>query len=476
MIWKSTSRSSIVKIIDYFTIFVTFYIAYFFWSLLDKKIGVNLIGNIELFSVEAGAISIIIPFIGVYIFKYFGAYSYQRFTSIKSEFRIIIKSVLLIDLLFIFFMSLARMGNVSRTYLLIFSITLLIFICIQKFLMFLIASRIRTKGKDIKEVLVIGSESLTIKFLRTAKNNPNFGLHIKGILTDKKLETDNILDYPILGEVKDFRHFLNQFKIDDVIVTLSLNEFSKIEEIIEICEMEGVQIRIISNFLGKVAKKLRADEIFEMQIISITMTHDNELQHLLKRTIDIVGASIAIIIFSPLMLLAFIGIYFSNGKPILYNWNVIGYNKKPFKSWKFRTMYNNADNIKEELMKMNEMSGPVFKIKNDPRIFPFGRFLRKWSIDELPQLFSVLKGDMSLVGPRPVFYQELINYQSWQRRKLSVKPGLTCLWQVNGRNQISDFNEWVKLDLFYIDNWNVWLDIKILLKTIPSVLMGKGAS
>ena len=132
--------------------------------------------------------------------------------------------------------------------------------------------------------------------------------------------------------------------------------------------------------------------------------------------------------------------------------------------------------MKQQLAHLNEMSGPVFKITNDPRITPIGRFLRKFSLDELPQLFSVLKGDMSLVVPRPVFPKELKGYDSWQRRKLSIKPGLTCLWQVNGRNKIHDFNDWAKMDLEYIDNWSLWLDIKILLKTIPAVMSGKGAS
>jgi len=171
-----------------------------------------------------------------------------------------------------------------------------------------------------------------------------------------------------------------------------------------------------------------------------------------------------------------LGILITNGRPILYSWNVIGLNKKPFKSWKFRTMIKNADRLKSNLSELNEMEGPVFKIKDDPRVLPFGKFLRKWSIDETPQLFSVLKGDMSLVGPRPAGPHELMNYQSWHRRKLSVKPGITCLWQVNGRNKINNFNDWVKLDLEYIDNWSIWLDMKILLKTIPSVLLGKGAS
>jgi lipopolysaccharide/colanic/teichoic acid biosynthesis glycosyltransferase len=182
-----------------------------------------------------------------------------------------------------------------------------------------------------------------------------------------------------------------------------------------------------------------------------------------------------LIILSPLFLVISILILVQDGFPILYKWNIVGYNRKPIRSWKFRTMVKNADELKKKLLKRNEMSGPVFKVSNDPRILPVGNFLRKHSFDELPQLYSVLKGDLSLVGPRPPLQDEFSEFNFWHRRKLSVKPGITCLWQISGRNEISSFDDWAKLDLEYIDNWTLWLDLKILLKTIPAVLSGKGA-
>ena len=151
-------------------------------------------------------------------------------------------------------------------------------------------------------------------------------------------------------------------------------------------------------------------------------------------------------------------------------------NGAPFTIFKFRTMTSNAEQLKHELAAMNEMSGPVFKVTNDPRITPFGKFLRKFSLDELPQLFNVLRGEMSLVGPRPLPVDEVKRFNDLaHRRRLSVKPGLTCLWQVSGRNQITDFRDWVRLDLEYIDNWSIWLDLLILLRTIPAVVVGSGA-
>ena len=190
--------------------------------------------------------------------------------------------------------------------------------------------------------------------------------------------------------------------------------------------------------------------------------------------LDIVGSFIIIIALAPLFLLITIAIKLTSPGPVLYPWNVVGLNKNRFKSYKFRTMVANADKLKQELLSKNEMTGVAFKMKDDPRITKVGGFLRKYSLDELPQLFSVLKGDMSLVGPRPPLVTEVMEYDYWHRRKLSVKPGLTCLWQVNGRNAITDFDDWMRLDLEYIDNWSLWLDCKILLKTIPAVLRGTG--
>ena len=160
--------------------------------------------------------------------------------------------------------------------------------------------------------------------------------------------------------------------------------------------------------------------------------------------------------------------------PVLFNQVRMGLNGRKFNMYKFRSMHQDAENRLGALKSSNEMSGPVFKIANDPRVTPVGRFIRKFSIDELPQLFNVLKGDMSLVGPRPPIYKEVLEYQRWQRRRLSMRPGITCIWQVSGRNDIG-FEEWMKLDLEYIDNWSFWLDLKLLFKTIPAVLIGKGA-
>jgi len=198
-------------------------------------------------------------------------------------------------------------------------------------------------------------------------------------------------------------------------------------------------------------------------------------QQVLKRVIDIVASVILLTLLSPLFLLAALLVKLTSRGPVFYEFRVLGQHARPFVAYKFRTMVENADDLKPALLQHNEMRGPAFKMRNDPRITPVGRWLRKLSIDELPQLWSVLVGDMSLVGPRPPFAEEFRQYKSWQWGRLAVTPGITCIWQVTGRSDISDFDDWAALDAEYIKNWSLGLDFKILLLTIPAVLRGKGA-
>jgi lipopolysaccharide/colanic/teichoic acid biosynthesis glycosyltransferase len=194
----------------------------------------------------------------------------------------------------------------------------------------------------------------------------------------------------------------------------------------------------------------------------------------LKRTIDVLSSAVLLVLLSPLFVLLAVAVKATSRGPIFYPWRVVGTRGKPFTSYKFRSMVVDADQMRTQLQGRNEMSGPVFKIKDDPRITSIGRWLRRYSLDELPQLWSVVRGDMSLVGPRPPLQQEYEMFTQKQRLKLLVKPGITCLWQVSGRNDIKDFDEWVRLDLEYIKSWSLTLDFKILLLTIPTVFLGKG--
>jgi lipopolysaccharide/colanic/teichoic acid biosynthesis glycosyltransferase len=198
-------------------------------------------------------------------------------------------------------------------------------------------------------------------------------------------------------------------------------------------------------------------------------------QSVAKRLLDVVIATTALVLLAPLFVVVAALVRWTSPGPVFYRWSVLGKHARPFVGYKFRTMVADADRLKSHYMHHNEMTGPVFKLRNDPRVTPLGRWLRKYSVDELPQLWSVVKGDMSLVGPRPPSAEEFIRFEPWQRGKLAVTPGITCLWQVSGRSEISDFATWAALDLEYIRGWNLWLDVVLLLRTIPAVVTARGA-
>jgi exopolysaccharide biosynthesis polyprenyl glycosylphosphotransferase len=253
--------------------------------------------------------------------------------------------------------------------------------------------------------------------------------------------------------------------------------FGKIEEAVQACETEGVEAWIAADFFQTAIARPTFDVLGGRLMLVFHSTPQASWSLIFKNLVDSVGALILLILTLPLWLVAAAGIRLSSPGPIFFRQERSGRHGQPFKMWKFRTMHADAETRRAELEGLNEMTGPVFKIRDDPRIFGFGRWLRKTSIDELPQLINVLRGEMSLVGPRPLPVYEIQRIEKHaQRRRLSVKPGLTCLWQVTGRNGITNFEEWVALDLKYIDNWSLWLDAKILLQTIPAVLRGLGAS
>ena len=252
--------------------------------------------------------------------------------------------------------------------------------------------------------------------------------------------------------------------------------FGEVERVIELCELEGVEVWLLADFFQTQISRTMMDDFFGRPTLVFRSAPEASWQGVGKQVLDVVGAINALVLLAVPLLLVGLLVKCTSSGPILFRQRRSGLNGKPFTMLKFRTMVTDAEQQKAELDAFNEMDGPVFKVSEDPRVTRLGRWLRKFSVDELPQLWNVLRGEMSLVGPRPLPVDEIkqINDRS-HRRRLSVKPGLTCLWQISGRSQISSFKEWVRLDLEYIDNWSLWLDLKILLKTIPVVILGSGA-
>jgi exopolysaccharide biosynthesis polyprenyl glycosylphosphotransferase len=268
---------------------------------------------------------------------------------------------------------------------------------------------------------------------------------------------------------------LHREPIACVVFDVARTYFSEVEKAILTCETEGVEVWLVADFVKTSIAKASVDDFYGKPLLVFRSTPDLTWQLICKRLIDIVGAFVALCILGPFVMLpAALAIRFTSPGPILFRQRRSGLHGRLFTMYKFRSMVDNAEMLRFELETFNEMTGPVFKMKSDPRVTPIGRFMRKTSIDELPQFWNVLVGDMSIVGPRPPIPTEVQQYDPWHRRRLSMKPGLTCFWQISGRNNVG-FDQWMKLDLEYIDHWSLWLDFKILMRTIPVVLGGFGA-
>jgi len=400
-----------------------------------------------------------------------------RYTSLSNEIAYVIKSVIVGEIGLFFILYSFHVTSISRTFIWLFGIINLTLLITEKYFFLFGLDYIRNKGLNRRKVLIVGDGENSRLLVDKIEKYSAWGLDIVGFVDMNGRQIgDEFCNSKIIGKPKDLPTVLHSYFIEEVIFALPLAQLEKAQDSLVLCETEGVQTRIISDFFSGIIAHTDVDFVHDVPIFTYSTTPKQEMALIIKRVIDIFLSGIGLIFLAPVFLLLAIFIKFTSPGPVFYRWKVVGLNKKEFTSFKFRTMVVNADQLKHQLMQYNEMQGAAFKMKNDPRITPVGRFLRKFSLDELPQLFSVLKGDMSLVGPRPPLVTEIPQFKSWQRRKLSVKPGITCLWQCSGRNQIENFDEWVALDLQYIDNWSLWLDFKILCKTIPAVLMSKGAS
>lgn len=270
---------------------------------------------------------------------------------------------------------------------------------------------------------------------------------------------------------------LHEHSVNGVIISAKRSFFDQVETAVRVCELEGIEVWLMADFFKTQISHTTFDDFYGQSIMVFRAVPEASWESVAKQLLDFFGAAALLIFFAVPAAIIAVLVKVSSPGPILFRQQRSGLNGRPFTLYKFRTMVSNAEQLQHELAAMNEMSGPVFKVAKDPRITPFGKILRRSSFDEFPQLFNVLRGEMSLVGPRPLPVDEVKRFNDpAHRRRLSVKPGLTCLWQVSGRNKVKDFKDWVRLDLEYIDNWSLWLDVKILCRTLPVVLTGAGAS
>jgi exopolysaccharide biosynthesis polyprenyl glycosylphosphotransferase len=337
----------------------------------------------------------------------------------------------------------------------------------------------RKRGRNLHHVLVLGTNARAIEFGRRIEAIPERGCRVLGFVDDawSGMQKFKESGFPLACHYDGLAEFLRKNVVDEIAIYLPLRSFyERSAEIAQLAKHHGILVRLDTDIFDLKFARQQAEATGDVTQIVASSNDIDGWQLLMKRLFDVAGSLFLLIVLSPLFVIVAILIKVISPGTVFFKQRRVGLNKRQFNMYKFRTMVPAAEGIQEKLEHLNEMTGPVFKIKNDPRITPLGRVLRRTSIDELPQLFNVLRGDMSLVGPRaiPVRDYQLFS-EDWHRRRFSVPPGITCLWQVYGRNSIP-FDQWMRLDMQYIDAWSLWLDLKILALTIPAVFRGSGAA
>ncbi len=406
---------------------------------------------------------IIIP-LAPFILRAQGFYNRPLFFSRRQTFWALLRSCSLLSLAVIFVVFFSKTDLIARSVVIYFgAISFLLIYLKEEFVRWGYENKLGQQQIK-RRLLLVGTKEDT--------NRLRADLKLKA---EQEIEKTIELD---LNEVsiEDFVHLLHEHSINGVLINAKHTLFGQVEKAIQACELEGVEAWLVADFFKTQISRTSLDDFYGRPVLVFHSGPEASWQAVAKQALDFTGALVLLLVFAIPMLIAAILIKVTSRGPILFKQMRSGVNGQPFTMYKFRSMVTDAEQRKQELAVLNEMSGPVFKVTNDPRITPVGKWLRKFSIDEFPQLFNVLRGEMSLVGPRPLPVEEVKRFDDFaHRRRLSVKPGLTCLWQISGRNQISNFKDWVRLDLEYIDNWSLWLDLKILWRTIPVVLFARGA-
>jgi exopolysaccharide biosynthesis polyprenyl glycosylphosphotransferase len=468
----------LLKLFDLAIVVFAFVLTAF--TIVKAEHGVSLV---RFLSVRTRVVNFLIFVLALFIchivFQICGLYRSRRLSKRRREIVDVLKAMTINMACFVALASFFSIQMITIQFLGIFWTFSTLLLCTGRLAMRRLAEYLRIQGRDLRYMLVLGTNPRAVEFAQRLLGNPERGYRLLGFVDDdwpgmvgfKNSGFEVVSDYAGLAE------YLRRNVVDEVAIYFPFGSFYRHSfAVASLCEQHGITMRFNSDVFGLKTTRWRAEEFDGDQYIA-TYTDSSELwPRTTKRILDITVAAAALLFFSPVLLIAAVAIKLTSPGPVFFLQERIGLNKRRFKIFKFRTMVPNAEKMMYALEKHNEATGPVFKIRNDPRITRVGKFLRKTSIDELPQLINVLRSDMSLVGPRPLPLRDYEGFnEDWQRRRFSVKPGITCLWQVNGRSEIS-FNQWMLLDLQYMDEWSLWLDLKILAKTVPAVLRGAGAA
>jgi exopolysaccharide biosynthesis polyprenyl glycosylphosphotransferase len=486
--WRLISR--VQRIGDLFIVIIAFLTAYYLRSILvylNRHLSLNIpFQGDKLAPIKEYFFILLIAIIAYgYLLRLRGAYESMRLSALPKLF---FRSLYTSTVVFLILTAICFLlkVDISRSFLIAFCGLSTIFLTVERYSVLAILRYWRKRGRNFRNVLICGVNETAFNIAKEITLRPELGLGVKAFInleTNKELASlhlpigGNNLAYKfsVIDQVEEIKLFIQNQAIDEVIFTNIVPVMSEVEKLVEYCATLGVRV----TFAG---------EIFSIGLLKSTVSHFGNvtLIHyhdrgsdsglIFKRLFDIVFALLALALLSPLCLLATFLIWFDSRGSIFYRQKRVGLHGRNFTLYKFRSMYSDADEQLSKLEGKNQLRGPVFKISNDPRITRVGRWLRRYSIDEIPQFWNVLRGDMSIVGPRPPMIGEVSLYELADRRRLSMRPGLTCIWQVSGRNYITDFESRVKMDLLYIDQWSFWGDILLILKTVPVVLSGKGAS
>jgi len=368
-----------------------------------------------------------------------------------------------------------RLTFMSRGFIMIFVALSILFLSVER-CAFVLAFRIlRRRNRNLNYVLVVGTGPRARVFIEDMETHPEWGMRVVGLVDkDSDMIGRSVAGHTVIGGLCDISRLLIDNVVDLVVFVVPRDWIGQIGESIRHCKLQGVDVQVTLDLFEYDIGQVRLGTFGRFPVLALESIAIHPFEAAIKRGLDIVGSALLLILLAPVFFAIILAIKLDSRGPVVYAQRRHGLRGREFSMLKFRTMVRNADGLLDELRLQNEMSGAAFKLADDPRVTRVGRFLRRFSLDELPQLLNVLKGDMSIVGPRPLIASEKDKYEEWQRRRMSLRPGLTCLWQVDGRNEIG-FEHWMQLDLEYIDHWSLWTDFKIVVKTLPAVLHGRGA-